>query len=317
MRLRQFDARSTAAAMQEVRAALGDDAIILASHELADGVRLTAAVEVAADDLPALLRPGVAPATQATVAACLAHHGAPAALVRALLEGLARAQAAEPAAALAHALAARFQFSALALPSSRPLALVGPPGAGKTVALVRLAAHARLAGHTAHVFTTDGDRAGGFAQLKTLLQPLQLAPTALAGPAALAGAIGGIADGSPVLIDTSGVNPFQGREVAALAELLRATRAEPVLVLPAGLDGEDSVEIAGTFAAIGARRLIVTKLDATRRLGSILAAADVGLAFAGVSLGREIGTGTTPLGAVGLARVLLHRAPPPKRPLER
>ena len=113
-----------------------------------------------------------------------------------------------------------------------------------------------------------------------------------------------------MLIDTSGINPFQGREVAALAELLRASRAEPVLVLPAGLDGEDSVEIAANFAAIGARRLMVSKLDTTRRLGSILAAADIGLAFAGASVGREIGPGTTPLSAAGLARVLLHARTP-------
>jgi flagellar biosynthesis protein FlhF len=89
------------------------------------------------------------------------------------------------------------------------------------------------------------------------------------------------------------------------------------LVLPAGLDAQDAIEIAGNFAAIGARRLIVTRLDAVRRLGSVLAAADVGLAFAGAGLGREIGAGTPALSAAGLARVLLHRAPPRDRPAGR
>lgn len=309
MRLRHFDARSVADAMQRMRAALGDDAVILATQELADGIRLTAAVEVAADDLSALLRAGVSPAARAAVAACLAHHGTPTALGRALLEDLARTQALEPAAALAQALGARFRFVPLTLPLTRPLAIVGPPGAGKTAALARLAAQAMVGGHGARVFTTDGSRAGGVSQLKTLLQPLGLTPTVVAGPAELATAIGVAGEGTTVLIDTTGINPFQGREVAALAELLRATRAEPLLVLTAGLDGEDSIEIAGNFAAIGARRFIVSKLDTARRLGSILAAADVGLGFAGVSVGREIGPGTTPLSAAGLARVLLHRAP--------
>jgi flagellar biosynthesis protein FlhF len=111
-----------------------------------------------------------------------------------------------------------------------------------------------------------------------------------------------------LLVDTPGVNPFDGGEVAALADLLRAAGAEPVLVLPAGIEGGDGVEVASNFAAIGARRLIVSKLDAARRLGSVLAAADVGLAYAGVSIGPAIGRGTTPLTPGGLARVLLHRA---------
>ena len=307
MRLRHFDARSTADAMQQMRAALGEEAIILGTHELPDGFRLTAAVEVAADDLCALLRPGVSPTVRAAVAACLAHHRTPAALCRVLLEGLAQSQAVEPAAALAQALGARFRFVPMTLPLARPLAIIGPTGAGKTAAVARLAAQAMVGGHAARILTTDSGRAGGVAQLELLLQPLGLTPTVVADPEALAGAIGVAGAGTTVLIDTSGINPFQGREVAALAELLRASRAEPLLVLPAGLDGEDSVEIAGNFAAIGARRLLVSKLDTTRRLGSILAAADIGLEFAGVSVGREIGPGTTPLSPAGLARVLLHR----------
>ena len=254
---------------------------------------------------------------QAAVAACLDHHGTPAALAQALQEDLARVQALEPDAALAQALGARFRFAALTLPTSRPLALVGPPGAGKTASLVRLAAQARIAGLAARIFTTDGGRAGAVNQLEALLQPLQLAPSVVDGPAALARAIGTCAGDMPALIDTSGINPFQARELAGLAELLRSAGAEPVLVLPAGLDPEDSIEIAANFAAVGARRLIATKLDASRRLGSILAAADVGLAFAGAGLGREIGTCTTPLSAAGLARVLLHRAPPRDPPPER
>jgi flagellar biosynthesis protein FlhF len=313
MRLRHFDAPSVADAMHRMRAALGDDAIILATHELAEGVRLTAAVEVAADDLGALLAAGVPPAVRAAVASCLAHHGVPAALGRALLEDLARTQALEPAAALAQALGARFRFAPLALPPGRPLVVVGPPGAGKTVALVRLAAQALVAGHAVRVVTVDGSRAGAVAQLTTLLQPLRLTPDVVAGSAELASAVGTTDELTVPLIDTTGINSFQGRELVALAELLHASRAEPVLVLPAGLDGEDAIEIAGNFAAIGARRMIVSKLDSARRLGSVLAAADLGLAFAGVGLGREIGAGTTALSAGGLARVLLHRMPLPDR----
>ena len=308
MRLRHFEARSIGDAMQRMRAALGDDAVILATHDLADGIRLTAAAEMAADDLGALLAPGVAPAVRAAVAACLSTHGVPAPLGRALLEDLAKIQAVEPAAALAQLLGARFRFVPLTLPSNRPLALVGLPGAGKTVALVRLAAQARVAGHAVRILTADAGRAGGLAQLEMLLQPLQLKPEVIAGPAELAAAVGAKGEAT-LLIDTTGINPFHGRELAALAELLHAGRADPILVLRAGLDCDDGIEIAGNFTAIGCRRMIVSCLDTARRLGSLLAAADLGLAFAGVGIGREIGVGTMGLSAGGLARVLLHRAP--------
>ena len=310
MRLRNFEAPSIAEAMQQMRDALGENAIMLATHELAEGVRLTAAVEVAETDLADLLAPGVPPVARAEVERCLVFHRVPAALREALLGDLARSHAPDPATALAQVLAGRFRFVPFAVPLARPLALVGPPGAGKTATAVRLAAQALVGGTAARLLAAGAQRAGGLAHLEALLGPLRLAPVVARDPAALAAAMREADEprAAAWLVDTPGINPFNGSEVAGVAELLRASRAEPVLVLPAGLDGEDSAEIASNFAAIGARRVLVSKLDAARRLGSVLAAADVGLAFAGVSVGAAIGKGTTPLGPTGLARVMLHRA---------
>ena len=67
----------------------------------------------------------------------------------------------------------------------------------------------------------------------------------------------------------------------------------------------DCAEIGDTFAALGASRLLVTKLDAARRLGGFLAAAAAGLAFAEAGIGPTIGRGLAPLGAGGLTRLLL------------
>ena len=215
------------------------------------------------------------------LAGCLAHHRLPAKLREALLaDGLA-APGFDAATMLAQALGARFRFVPLALPAARPIAIVGLPGAGKTAVTARLAAQALVAGHAASVFTTDSGRAGGVAQLAALLRPLRLEPTPTAEPAQLAQALATTGTRSVALIDTAGINPFRAREVADLAEFVAAAMAEPVLVLPAGLDGADSVEIAANFAAIGARRMIVTRVDTARRLGSILSVADMGLAFAG------------------------------------
>jgi flagellar biosynthesis protein FlhF len=308
MRLRSFEARSMAEAMQEVRRLLGEQAVIVATHEAGDRVRVTAACEVAEDDLEALLTPSMPPSVPGTVERCLVHHAAPSSLRGALLAELARAHAGDAATGLARALEARFRFAPLALPSPRPLALVGPPGAGKTTSLVRLAAQALVAGHPVRILSTDTVRAGGLAQLRQLLEALRLEPTAVAGSDELVRLVAGSAPATSILIDTTGINPFQAGELTGLAELLRAGGAEPVLVLPAGIDAEDSVEIASNFATIGAGRMIVTKLDAARRLGGVLAAADAGLALAGAGIAPTIGRSVPSLHAAGLARVLLHRA---------
>ena len=306
MRLHSFEAPTVGAAMQQVRAALGEDAVIVAQHEATGGVRLTAAAGTAGEDLLTLLDPGAPTDVRTVLAGCLAHHRLSAKLREALLTTGLAAPGFDAATMLAQALGARFRFVPLALPAARPIAIVGLPGAGKTAVTARLAAQALVAGHAASVFTTDSGRAGGVAQLAALLRPLRLEPTPAAEPAQLAQALATTGTRSVALIDTAGINPFRAREVADLAEFVAAAMAEPVLVLPAGLDGADSVEIAANFAAIGARRMIVTRVDTARRLGSILSVADMGLAFAGASVGPAIGTGATPLTAAGLARVLLH-----------
>ena len=67
MRLRVFTARTSAAALAEVRAALGEDAVVLATRRVPGGVEVTAALESAEplliqpEPLPPPERPGTPP----------------------------------------------------------------------------------------------------------------------------------------------------------------------------------------------------------------------------------------------------------------
>src|SRR4051812_46514912 len=107
MRLRTLRARGLPEAMRQLRAELGEDVIIIASRETADGVKVTAAEEHGEEDLTALLAPAAAGSVQAEVAAALGFHGVPPA-VRGVLEAkVARAQAGDAQGALADALARR------------------------------------------------------------------------------------------------------------------------------------------------------------------------------------------------------------------
>jgi flagellar biosynthesis protein FlhF len=112
--------------------------------------------------------------------------------------------------------------------------------------------------------------------------------------------------GDAAVIDTAGCNPLDRAGLKQLGDAAQAARAELILVMAAGGDVLESAECALAFAEAGARALITTRLDATRRLGAVLSAADVGrlgLAAAGVS--PSIGDGLIEIDPVALARLIL------------
>jgi flagellar biosynthesis protein FlhF len=100
-----------------------------------------------------------------------------------------------------------------------------------------------------------------------------------------------------------------------LARLLAAGDTEAALVLPAGTDAEESAEIAQTFAVLGVKKIIPTRLDFARRMGGILCAADKAeLAFTAGSHTPQVANGIMALGPEALANLLMpHAAKPDKR----
>ena len=95
--------------------------------------------------------------------------------------------------------------------------------------------------------------------------------------------------------------------MADIRAFIDAADAEPVFVLAAGGDPAEAAEAAEAFAALGARRMIVTQVDLARRLGGILAAADTAsLAFAGISISPFVAQGVGSLNPVSLARLILR-----------
>jgi flagellar biosynthesis protein FlhF len=316
MRLRTFTAKTMPEAMALVRDQLGGDAVILSTARSAGGISVTAALDHAepADDggAEAVLPPDD---PFETIQETLVAHGTPAPLVERLIGAALEHGADDARGALADGLDAAFSFAPLAdRPAKRPLMLVGPPGAGKTVSIAKLATRAVLAGQKPTVISTDTVRAGGIAQLESFICMLDLTlhradgASQLARLVADAGAAG--ADG-PVLIDSAGINPYSASDRSELAGFLVAAGAEPVLVLPAGGDIFDSIEIAHAFAALGATRLLTTRLDMVHRLGSQLAAADAArLSFCDASLAPDIAKGLIPLNAAALARLLMPEMTP-------
>lgn len=311
MRLKTFTAGNVTEGLAQIRAVLGDEAVIVATQEdEAGGVRITAAVEGAEAASPATAPSGPAPVVD-IVYQGFRRHGVPAVIGEALLELVGSFETGDPVTALAAALRQTFRFKPLEKRCPRQAKmLIGPPGAGKTLALAKLAARALTAGQRMALFTTDSARAGGDARLASLAAALGQTAMTVEHPRTLADGLRGVEGMDWLLVDSAGANHLDVEEMGALGRYLLCADIEPILVVPAGIDPVEAGDIGMVFAELGASRVILTRLDLTRRLGSIFAAAHAAkLAFAEIGTGARVKDGLIPADATALARFLLPGRP--------
>jgi len=317
MRLKSFRAASVAEAMQLVRDHFGDNAVIVSTHrgQGKEGVRVTAAVDDSKMDFESIDRPQISPVDSIdaveAISQSLDFHGVPTALTDRLLGIASNLLLEDPASALAVALDAALGFSPLAIEATRtPLMFIGPPGSGKTVTIAKLAVRAIFAKQPVSVITTDLVRAGGVEQLAAFARLLEIDCRTAEDPQGLQRAIGNCPHGDMVLIDSLAANPYDDSEMQELNAYLRHSGAEPILVLNAGLDITESEDIAKAFRRLGATRMIVTRLDMTRRLGSVLASAhSAHLKLSNFTNTAQVTHGFTKASPLTLARLLLPRVP--------
>ncbi len=290
MRLKLYRAAGMREAMAAIRAELGPEALILGSRRVGSLIEVSAALEPAEE---------AAASESAGCEAALAWHGVPPPLDGLLAEG-----------PLEAALAENLAFAPLALASGDdPLLLVGPPGAGKTLTVARLATRLVMGGTEPLVITADTRRAGATEQLAALTRLLGLTLVSACDPLRLGRALAGRRGGAPVLIDTAGADPFDESEREAMAALAATAGAAVGLVLPAGLDPAEAADLARAFAAIGASLLLPTRLDVARRLGGVLAAAHAAaLSLAEAGIGPGAADGLAPITPAFLAERLCRAA---------
>lgn len=316
MRLRNFTAPSMQEAMALVRQELGPEAIIVSTDDEPGGVRVTAALEEAEPKAPSVSDADVTE----QISEALAANGVPGPLAEKLLMASLSFDADDTLVALSGALAAVYPFAPISDQGrSRPLMLVGPPGAGKTMAVAKLAARAVMAKRPVNIITADTVRAGAIEQLEAVARILGVDLEIAEGAGRLATITRGLDPDALTLIDSSGVNPYNAADRRELSALIVAAAAEPILALPAGGDALDAIDIARIFRDLGCSRMAVTRLDLTHRLGSVLAAADAArLGFAEAGVAPEIADGMIPFNPVVLARRLIAQTTlSPQQPLQK
>ena len=288
MRLKSFSGPTHSDAMAAVRAELGDDVVIVAARDEPDGaVRITVAV-----DEPEDRRNGAGETTDSppppawpdeqpvdVIYRAFRDHGLPVAVGEPLLDTVAGFETRDPLTALAAAIRQTFRFAPIEnKPRRQPIMAVGSPGVGKTQTIAKLAARALIAGRKVEMISTDTERTGGVSQLRAFADALRLDLVLADKPAALADSLLSARDAELVLIDSVGRNHLDAADLDALAPLLL--------------------------------EVIATRLDMTRRIGSVLAAAyAAGLAFAEISTTAMIKDGLSPADPIALASLLLPTPP--------
>ncbi len=324
MRLRTFSAPDMNAAMQMIRETLGSEAIIIASTRAASGkgVTVTAAAEQTdgqdTDRLPTLPDASM---TQETVLdkieAMLRFHSTQDHVVSQLLATakMLALRGSSIRTDMTRLMAASFQYAPLPLDQdSYTLMLVGPPGTGKTMTVAKMASQAVMEKKKPVVITTDNKRAGGVEQLSAFTTILGLPLHIADNRGELWRLLKEHAPHSRILIDTGGVNPYNATDVRELAEYIKLDRSiEPVLVSAAGSDSAEADDMARTFLPMGVRRVLITRIDAARRYGSVLTAAYSGkFAFCHASNSSRIIGEFSTLNPALLTELLLRYQTPQK-----
>lgn len=332
MRLKSFTAKTMKDAMQMIRETLGEDAIIVATREENGGktVRVTAAIDE--DTMATMPRPlsdlgkdedditassnwlyeddDDSATVVEEITEVMLRHAVPDEVLDKIVAAVNVMGLTESRNALFAALQNAYQFKPLPQKSyGKPLILIGPPGAGKTLAAAKIAARGTLSGQRVAVITTDTIRAGGVEQLAAFTRLMKIDLKKASDAKQLREVLATLDKPDQVIIDTAGVNPFDPESVRIVARLMAAADCEPVLVLPAGMDADESGEIGRVFATIGAKAIIATRVDVARRLGSLLSAAHHGgLAFAEISNTAKVADGLAPMSAKRLTQLLMPRA---------
>ena len=314
MRLKSFHGPNLTEAMRQVREALGEDAIIVATRDDdMGGIRVTAAID---DPEPA--RAVVPPAAQQLadegsevveqIAEALARHQTPVPIAERLLASATQFASDDPVLALGAAFDAHLQFQPVVDDKiDKPLMFVGPPGAGKTLCTAKCATRLTLGKKPVTVISTDTERAGGIEQLAAFTRLLKINLLEIEDSHALRDTVQSQKSSHAVLIDTPGRNPFNQYERQQVQSFITAAGGDASLVMPAGFDANEALDMVREFQSVGATRLVVTRLEMTRRLGSLLRVAfESRMPLANFSISSKVTEPPQPFNPVALAKLVLN-----------
>jgi flagellar biosynthesis protein FlhF len=155
----------------------------------------------------------------------------------------------------------------------------GPPGAGKTTTLVKIAVREFLAQRQpVRILSLDPGRVAAHEKLRSLAAVIGVSFTSLNSVQEFLGAAEDVRGFSSnrgfVLVDTPGYSAAELDGAAEVARCLeRLPHKQTHLVLPASMKRADLTRMIGDYGVFQPDYLLFAKLDETRSLGAMLSAA--------------------------------------------
>lgn len=215
--------------------------------------------------------------TRAILGAALKRHRLPELLTAQLLREAGKFPDVSADAALAFALDGRMTSAPIDFEKARGILLVGASGAGKSAVAAKIIYAAQLSGRRTELARADG----GLALFRSRTpQP-----------------------GLLTVMEADGFNPLNPRAASAFSALGDVEGVETIGVVSALNDAEDVSDLVQAFRF---RRVIVTHMDRTRRLGATLAAITSGARLAHVTHGPRPEDALEILAPGALAAMLLN-----------
>jgi len=152
------------------------------------------------------------------------------------------------------------------------IALVGPPGAGKTSCIAKLAARCGVAARrSTEILSLDEHRVAASEQLRAYASILGVGFRLISDRTELPHVLDECRRKNLVLIDTPGFSFAEAEACRELAAAFRARSSVQVqLVLPCSMRAADLRRAAEFYEAFPVRRLIFTRLDETAAYGHMI-----------------------------------------------
>lgn len=213
---------------------------------------------------------------RALLSTALKRHRLPESLAAALVREATKFPEVSMDAALAFALDQRMTAAPIDFEKARGILLVGPTGAGKSAVAAKIIHAAKLIGRRTELARADG----GLALFRTGTNPPDLL----------------------TVMEADGFNPLNARAASAFSALGEIEGVQTIGVISALNDAEDVSDIVSAFRF---RRVIVTNMDRTRRLGAVLSAITGGARLAHVTHGPRPEEALEMLAPGALASLLL------------
>jgi flagellar biosynthesis protein FlhF len=150
--------------------------------------------------------------------------------------------------------------------------LVGPTGVGKTTTIAKLAAsYGVLQKHKVELLTIDSYRIAAVEQLGKYAELMQLPFTVISSREEFKSAVGS-SKAEMIFVDTAGRSQKNSMGIAELRTILDGVKGslDIHLVLSATTKWQDALDIMTRFNQLMYSKIIISKLDETNTIGSLL-----------------------------------------------